>query len=711
MRADFFGKCAAIPGLARRMAERDVLVPPMTETELRESIEKPADLVGLEFEKGLVRTILEEVGDEPGSLPLLQHTLLELYDGRSGRWLTTDRYDAIGRVKHAIASRAESIYSAMSPEEQTAARRVLLRLTQPGSGTEDTRRRAALSELVGSGTAGEAAEDVIEKLAGARLLTTDEGEGGEVVVDVAHEALIRGWPRLQEWVDENPSALRIHRELTDKAEEWEKHGRKGGYLLTGPHLDEAKAFEARNRDDLNDLERAYLKASKGARQRRLLLGVGGLAAASVVFAGLGIFTLFQGEQARQAVGEARANALLSDSIVIAAESPPLGQRLAVEALVRGEELGLDLKQLVNNASLLVGTGRYMHLPRPIDIGWTDPGGRVLVGSRTGAPGAIFDTGDGHQIGKLGKDLSDAQFSQNPNADVFVAAYDSGQMELRQISDAGLIKTPATIGAVAISPDPEARAMVVGYGTPTDGEVVTAPTNGPPAEIRSVIDGNVLTTLRPAAGVELLEPPEAGLALVSYDDGGVELVDLADGSSVLSLDAKAGSVDHSPTGHGFLVHGDDGCELISVTAGASTDLAGDCTTARFSDDGRTLETFGDTSVDFISVDALKPMLQLDDPSWALLAASPETPPRFVVVSNKNKTRLYATSDQREVTHFEDTYSVGDQDGGPTETFSPDGSLAYLPMAESTALVSTSTGEVFVAGKAAVESEDAFVPRRA
>ena len=103
MRADFFGKCAAVPGLARRMSERDVLVPPMTEGELRDSMIKPADLVGLQFEKGLVDAILDDLGKEPGSLPLLQHTLLELFNGRHGRWLTTDRYNGIGRVRGAIA--------------------------------------------------------------------------------------------------------------------------------------------------------------------------------------------------------------------------------------------------------------------------------------------------------------------------------------------------------------------------------------------------------------------------------------------------------------------------------------------------------------------------------------------------------------------------------------------------------------------------------
>jgi hypothetical protein len=111
MRADFFGKCAAVPGLAARLSERDVLVAPMEEPELRRAMVQPAEKVGLQFEKGLVDTIIEDLRGEPGSLPLLQHALLELFEGRRGRWLTIDRYREIGGVRGAIAKRAETVFA------------------------------------------------------------------------------------------------------------------------------------------------------------------------------------------------------------------------------------------------------------------------------------------------------------------------------------------------------------------------------------------------------------------------------------------------------------------------------------------------------------------------------------------------------------------------------------------------------------------------
>ena len=112
----------------------------MEEDELRRSIIQPAEKAGLQYEKGLVDTILEELGNEPGSLPLLEHTLLELFEGRRGRWLTIDRYHEIGGVQGAIAKRAEAVYANLDaraavggPAGPAAAS------TAPGEGTEDTR--------------------------------------------------------------------------------------------------------------------------------------------------------------------------------------------------------------------------------------------------------------------------------------------------------------------------------------------------------------------------------------------------------------------------------------------------------------------------------------------------------------------------------------------------------------------------------------------
>ena len=277
MRADFFGHCAAYPGLAAWLAERDVLVGPMTEEEQRQTIVSPAEVVGLRYEKGLVNGILEDLGHEPGMLPLLQHTLLELWQQRRGGWLTVDTYQAIGGVKGALTQRAEATYHALTPAQQVAARRVLLRLTVPGEGTEDTRRRARLAELLPAEGETTDVETAIRKMVDARLLTTNQDEQGQEVIDVSHEALIRGWPRLQAWIEEDHAALRIHRRLTEAAQEWEEQGRNRSFLYRGARLATATEWARERAARLNPLEQRFLQASQRATRRDRMLTVGGIA--------------------------------------------------------------------------------------------------------------------------------------------------------------------------------------------------------------------------------------------------------------------------------------------------------------------------------------------------------------------------------------------------------------------------------------------------
>lgn len=172
MRADFYGKCAAYPELSARIAAQQFLVSPMDEAMLRQAIEQPARRVGLQFEPGLIEVILEDLSDQPGALPLLEHALFELWNQRWRSTLTHDGYQKTGGVAGAIAKRAQAIYDDFTPEQQQAARRIMLRLVQPGEGTEDTRRRVGMSELISGPGDGALIESVIQAFANARLLTT-----------------------------------------------------------------------------------------------------------------------------------------------------------------------------------------------------------------------------------------------------------------------------------------------------------------------------------------------------------------------------------------------------------------------------------------------------------------------------------------------------------------------------------------------------------
>jgi hypothetical protein len=194
MRADFYGKCAANAELAAALSDHHVLVGPMTDDELRRAIDRPAQLVGCEFDAGLVDLLVQEVRNQPGALPLLQHALLELWNKRDGRRLTVRAYQDIGKLEGALQRRADATLKAFSEEERELCRRTFLRLTQPGEGTEDSKRRASMQELLSLSGKSIAEEEIIQKLTDASLLTT-EGDlfHKNAFVEVAHEALIRNW--------------------------------------------------------------------------------------------------------------------------------------------------------------------------------------------------------------------------------------------------------------------------------------------------------------------------------------------------------------------------------------------------------------------------------------------------------------------------------------------------------------------------------------
>ena len=202
------------------------------------AIEGPANVAGLRLEPGLNELIVREVADEPGALPLLSHALLETWKRRKRRTLTVDAYLDAGGVDGAIAATAEGVYEALDPAQQHIARSIFLRLTQPGDGTEDTRRRAPLTELVIGADAAET-ESVLHLLADARLVTLDEQ-----TAEVAHEAVIREWPRLRNWIDEDRDGLRIHRHLTHTARDWDALERDDAELYRGPRLATAEEWLA-----------------------------------------------------------------------------------------------------------------------------------------------------------------------------------------------------------------------------------------------------------------------------------------------------------------------------------------------------------------------------------------------------------------------------------------------------------------------------------
>jgi WD40 repeat protein/energy-coupling factor transporter ATP-binding protein EcfA2 len=261
MRADFYAQCAEFEALRTALERYQRYIGPMSQAELRSAIEAPAAHDNWLFEPGLVDLMLEDIENEPGALPLLSHALLETWKRRSGRTLTLAGYQAAGRIQGAIAKTADQTFAQLSNEERQIARNIFLRLTELGEGVQDTRRRVSPTELIVHAAQTAEVEEVVRRLVDARLLTTDKNQ-----VEVAHEALIREWPQLRRWLTENRDALRVHRELTEAAQDWLHLNKDPGALYRGLRLAQAVEWRQTEEDRLNELERSFLEASIALRE-------------------------------------------------------------------------------------------------------------------------------------------------------------------------------------------------------------------------------------------------------------------------------------------------------------------------------------------------------------------------------------------------------------------------------------------------------------
>jgi WD40 repeat protein/serine/threonine protein kinase len=287
LRADFYDRPLLYPEFGDLLRQRTEVVLPLTATEMEQAITGPAERMGLRFESGLVATIVGDVGQQPGGLPLLQFALTELFERREGFNLTRSAYAASSGVLGALARRADEVYEQLDNLGQELARQLFLRLVALGEGTEDTRRRILQAEmLTATGIDKRALQNIIDKFLKYRLLTADyEPITRAATIEIAHEALIRVWSRLKTWLDTNRDNLRLYQRLTIATAEWLNTGRDASYLASGARLAQFETLAAGTTLALTPEEAEYLAASIAARKRannRLRAFVAGLAAFSII---------------------------------------------------------------------------------------------------------------------------------------------------------------------------------------------------------------------------------------------------------------------------------------------------------------------------------------------------------------------------------------------------------------------------------------------
>ncbi|MFE3138532.1 WD40 repeat domain-containing protein [Streptomyces scopuliridis] len=255
VRTDFYPHCAEYAELAAALRDAQITVGPMSADELHRAIVRPAGQAGCRVEGTLLTALTAQAQGQVAVLPLLSHALLETWRRRRGNVLTLTGFQAAGGIEGSLAQTAEAFYAALDPGRQAIARHLFLRLTALGEGTEDTKRRITRGEL----DADEDTAAVLERAVAVRLITLDGGR-----LEVTHEALIRGWPRLRRWLTHDRERLRAHRRLTEAAEAWESLNRDPGALYRGTRLAMARQLARGGDDGLTLRESTFLNAGLAA---------------------------------------------------------------------------------------------------------------------------------------------------------------------------------------------------------------------------------------------------------------------------------------------------------------------------------------------------------------------------------------------------------------------------------------------------------------
>jgi serine/threonine protein kinase/WD40 repeat protein/DNA-binding winged helix-turn-helix (wHTH) protein len=550
LRADFYDRPLQHPTISELVRLNTVAVSPLSGPELEEAITHPAGRVGVAMEPALVAELVGEVTSQPASLPLLQYVLTETFDRRTDDGMTLEVYQQIGGIAGALAHRADQLIGELDSGGESEVRRLFTRLISLGEGAEDTRRRVPRSELATIDST------VIDIYGNARLLTFDRDPSSrEPTVEVAHEALIREWPRLRSWLEEDREGLRILRHLGVAAVDWDHSARPQAELYRGGRLEAAEEWAEERAADLTELEADYLAASLDRRAD---------------------------DEAEERMRVRRLRRLVEVAAVIAVIALVAGAiAFQQQGRANDEADEAEIRRLASEAGFRVQFNRQAALLLAVEAFDLEGGGPVSVGALQQAL-----TGLGSYLGTVGSGLPYASVDWLDN-DRLVAIGPAGTAVID--SGTGNIVAEWPEAAKYIRVDPGDGALITRtYTSVADGLVaLVSEVNENEVIVRDLADdsGTLLPPIRNDFPVDGIELSPTGRRLATIDE-----------TDILKMwDVDSGLVLWSEPAHAYRnfggLPGTDGAHMIgyqldpAAEAGSTTEK--DHHHLRFSDDGMEL----------------------------------------------------------------------------------------------------------------------------
>ncbi|MBI5667876.1 MAG: protein kinase [Chloroflexi bacterium] len=474
LRADFYDRPLLYPGFGDLMRSYTEVVLPLSAIELAHAIRGPAERVGIPVEQELITAIIADLNKEPGALPLLQYALTELFEKQQNNTLTLEAYRAIGGISGALARRADEIYAGLNAAAQEAARQLFLRLVNISDSLEATRRRALQEEVLMLASDKGVMLRVMEAFARFRLLTFDhEPNTRAPTVELAHEALIREWQQLKDWIEASRDDLRVEQRLAAVTDEWLKAGRDSSYLASGARLAQFEALVQRKSLALKPDENAYVAASLAARQRaarRARYVMVALAVFSMIALAFALFALVERNRANVQAQESGSRALAVTALT-QLDRLDLSLLLSVQALAAA-----DTFEARN--SLLTGLQARPHLSRFFhghsasarEVAFS-PDSHLIASAGWDRSVIVWDVASGQPTYPSLQGHTDAVNSIAFGAnDVLASGSKDGTVRLWDASTGAAIGQPLEAGAavwsLAVSPD--GRVLAAGRA---DGGIV------------------------------------------------------------------------------------------------------------------------------------------------------------------------------------------------------------------------------------------------